>query len=439
MQNRALDILKIGYNVFLTGIPRSGKTYILTRYIEYLKSHALLPTILIPQGTSAHYLGEQTISSYFSLGREEKIDTAFIEHLLKKEYLHRRFSKLKILIIDEISRVSFFEFNAMDIILKIFKKNEKPFGGIQVILSGDLFQLPPMLKGKKTRQFAWQTAAWDSLDLQVCYFEKRVPQSENSLTNILDTIRNGKITTQTYEILHGRMKNPFKSRFKKTTLFIDTTAVDEINEYELQSLPTKEYKFISLVEGPLTMVEKIFKSSHIQKTLLLKKNAVVMFTKDNPQKGYSYGTTGIVQSFSEKGSFPIVKLNNDKTITVGLEEWFLENDQGMLAAKISQFPLQLAWAVSIYKSEGMLLDVAQVDFSNISEVGLGYVALSRIKDIDNLELIGLNDTALRVDPLIVQKNEEMKKASLSSSKQVSIFTEKEKKLLIDTYINFVKK
>lgn len=434
MQNTALNILKTGQNVFLTGSAGTGKTYILNEYILYLKSRKIHPTIVAPTGIAASHLQGQTIHSFFSLGIRDEIDESFIQSLLEKKYLQMRFSKLSILIIDETSMVSPFIFTAMDIILKAFKKNNKPFGGIQVILSGDFFQLPPISRSRTDKRFAWQSPVWKELDLQTCYLEKKFRQDDDVLISILDEIRSGQISSNTHDALNSRIGVTLDTAFKPTKLYTHNLDVDKINNDELDKLPTPAQNFFYTSEGAKSNIEKIFKSSMVQENMVLKKDAVVMFIKNNPEKGYINGTTGIVIDFSKDGNLPIVKLSNGYTVKVPLEDWSIENDKGSITAKVSQLPLKLAWAITIHKSQGMTLDSAQIDLSKTFEVGQGYVALSRIKNIEGLQLIGFNDTALMVDSLILSIDDRIKQASKKAQDKISSITNKELENLNLTHI-----
>ncbi|MGK0256503.1 MAG: ATP-dependent DNA helicase PIF1 [Arcobacteraceae bacterium] len=425
MQNTALNILKTGQNVFLTGSAGTGKTYILNEYILYLKSRKIYPTIVAPTGIAASHLSGQTIHSFFSLGIRDEIDESFIQSLVEKKYLQMRFSKLSVLIIDETSMVSPFIFTAMNTILKAFKKNDKPFGGIQVILSGDFFQLPPISRTKTNKRFAWQAPSWKELDLQTCYLEKKFRQNDDVLISILDEIRSGKISSNTHDALNSRIGITLDTAFKPTKLYTHNLDVDKINNDELNKLSSPAQSFFYTSQGAKSNIEKIFKSSLVQETMILKKDAVVMFIKNNPEKGYINGTTGIVVDFSKDENLPIVKLSNGYTVKVPFEDWSIENDKGSITAKVSQLPLKLSWAITIHKSQGMTLDSAQIDLSKTFEVGQGYVALSRIKSIEGLQLIGFNDTALMVDSMILSIDDRIKQASKKSQDKISSFSNEE--------------
>lgn len=435
MQETALKILKSGQNVFLTGSAGTGKTYVLNEYILYLKSRKIIPTIVAPTGIAASHLNGQTIHSYFSLGLRDSVDEQFIANLLDKKKLQTRFKKLKVLILDEISMVSPNIFTAMDKILQAFKENTEPFGGIQVILSGDFFQLPPISQSNDSKRFSWQSPSWKALDLQTCYLQKKFRQDDNQLIFVLDEIRSGQVSQQTYDILNQRYQKDLNIQFSPTKLYTHNLDVDRINNDELNKLPTGAVTYEFQSEGAKTNIEKLFKSALVQEELTLKKDAVVMFIKNNPEKQYINGTTGVVIDFSkDEKQLPIVKLSNGYVIKVEYEDWATENDKGKVSAKISQIPLKLAWAITIHKSQGMTLDAAQIDLSKTFEVGQGYVALSRIKNIEGLKLMGFNEKALMVDPLILSIDPRIKQASKKAYEKIESYEQKQLEIINLSYI-----
>lgn len=413
-QKTALNILKSGNNVFITGSAGTGKTYLLNLYTQYLKARRVYPTIVAPTGIAASHLGGQTIHSFFALGIRDSIDEGYVDFLLDKKYLKSRFSKLKILIIDEVSMISPEIFSAMDLILRGFKGVDAPFGGVQVVISGDFFQLPPVSKVAKDKRFAWQSPAWKALELKTCYLQEKFRQDDNRLIQVLDDIRSGDISDDSQSLLDQRHEKELSSHFNPTKLYTHNVDVDRINSDELSRLDGEPKLFICDTKGSEKNIEKIFKSSLVLEELALKKGAVVIFIKNHLEEGYVNGTTGTVQSFSPIDKMPIVKTTDGRKIKLDLEEWSLENDSGKVIATVSQVPLRLAWAITIHKSQGMTLDAAEIDLSKTFETGQGYVALSRIKSIEGLRLMGLNNMALRVDPLTLHIDERIKMASQKS-------------------------
>jgi len=434
LQNTALNILKTGNNVFITGSAGTGKTYLLNQFTFYLKSRKIIPTIVAPTGIAASHLQGQTIHSYFSLGIRSDIDENYIDSLLDKKYLQTRFSKLKVLIVDEISMVSPEMLTSMDKILRAFKKNDMAFGGVQTVLSGDFFQLPPISKVVTDKRFAWQSSTWKELELKTCYLQEKFRQDDNVLISILDEIRSGLVSKNSYDILNSRFHKELDIDFTPTKLYTHNVDVDRINSDELNKInnPVKAFKYKS--EGSAKNIEKIFKSSLVLEEISLKKDAVVMFIKNNHELGFVNGTTGVVVDFDKETGLPLVKTSYGSLIKLGLEDWTIENDSGNIVAKVSQVPLKLAWAITIHKSQGMTLDSAEIDLSKTFEVGQGYVALSRIKNIDGLRLMGLNDKALTVDALILHIDDRIKAASKKASDEISAVPAEHLEEIFNAYI-----
>jgi len=432
-QTTALEILKSGKNVFMTGSAGTGKTYLLRQYMQYLKERRIHPTIVAPTGIAASHLKGQTIHSFFALGiRDSIVDNGYVEFLLEKSYLKSRFAKLKVLIIDEVSMVSPEIFASMDKILRSFKNNPEPFGGVQVVISGDFFQLPPVSKEFKEKRFAWQAPVWKSLDLRSCYLQEKFRQEDDALIKILDEIRSGEVSDASKSSLEKCFHNELDSTLTVTKLYTHNIDVERINLEELSKLKGKAKHFRHTAKGAAKNIEKIFKRALVLEELTLKKNAMVIFIKNNPDKDYVNGTTGRVVDFD--GDIPIVKTSTGQKIRVLAEDWGLESDNGETIATVSQLPLRLAWAITIHKSQGMTLDAAQIDLSQTFEVGQGYVALSRIKSIEGLHLLGLNEMALKVDPLILRIDEPIKKASLKAQVEIETYDEDELETLQQNYI-----
>jgi len=434
-QNTALNILKSGKNVFITGSAGTGKTYLLNKYTQYLKERRVYPTIVAPTGIAASHLGGQTIHSFFSLGIRESIDEGYVEFLMDKKYLKTRFSKLKLLIIDEVSMVSPELFSSMDLILRGFKGTDAPFGGVQVVISGDFFQLPPVSKERKEKRFAWQAPAWKALELQTCYLQEKFRQDDARLIQILDDIRVGSISESSEKLLAERHEKELTSHFTPTKLYTHNVDVDRINLGELEKLPGTSKLFVYASKGSQKNIDKIFKSSLVLEELALKKGAVVIFIKNNTEEGYVNGTTGTVESFSPIDNMPIVRTTEGKKIKLDLEDWSFENDSGTVTATVSQVPLRLAWAITIHKSQGMTLDAAEIDLSKTFETGQGYVALSRIRNIEGLRLMGLNTMALRVDPLILHVDERIKQASKKASNFIESLSEDDLQKTFDSHVS----
>ncbi len=434
-QSTALGILKSGRNVFLTGSAGTGKTYLINEYTNYLKERKIKPAIVAPTGIAASHIGGTTIHSFFSIGIREYIDDYYLDKLLQTKSVVERLSKLKVLIIDEVSMVSPGVFEGMDKILRAIKFTDKPFGGVQVILSGDFFQLPPVSKEWKEIRFIWQTELWKKLDLKIAYLEEKFRQDEDDiLVSILDEIRSGDVSERTWEILQKKMEEKTQLKIQPTKLYTHNIDVDRINLKELDKIEEAPHFFEAIEKGSKQNIEKIYKSSLVQEKLELKKGAVVIFIKNNYEKGYINGTLGVIVDFDEDTKAPIVELASGRKIVAEREEWSRETETGKIQAVVKQIPLRLAWAITVHKSQGMTLDAAEIDLSKTFEPGQGYVALSRVKSIDGLSLSGMNNMALMVDEQVLSIDRKFKQFSEVVERQFLEFSDEEKQKMFDAFI-----
>lgn len=404
-QGVALGILESGKNVFLTGQAGSGKTYVLNKFIDYLRAREIEPVITASTGIAATHLGGVTIHSWSGAGIKSDLTNYDIELMQEKQYLWKRFESANILIIDEISMMQPELLDSIDRVLRAFRFSSEPFGGLQVIFSGDFFQLPPVSSSSDTsKKYAWHADVWDQLDLQICYLEEQHRQSGSSrLNNILNEIRAGSVSEESMNLLRGRYKQEPDAEVHATKLFTHNIDVDAINQAELEKLPGHPHIFDMSYTGNKKLQETIKKGTLAQERLLLKKDARVLFVKNNYEKGYMNGSVGIVRDFSEAG-WPLVELVNDSVIEASPETWSLE-EGGKVLASVAQVPLRLAWAITVHKSQGMSLDAAEVDLSKSFESGQGYVALSRLRSLAGLKLMGLNQQALLVDEAVRTQDE----------------------------------
>lgn len=417
-QETALQIMKMGKNVFLTGAPGTGKTYVLNQYINYLKDHGIPVAITASTGIAASHIGGMTVHSFFGVGIKEQLTQYDIENLAEKKYLWDRMNTLKVLVIDEISMISPKLLNSLDQLLRTFKFSQKPFGGIQVILVGDFFQLPPVSKQKQEERFCFQSTAWEELSPAVCYLNSSYRHKEDtSLENILDEIRTCSLSENSLECFRSRWKKHPEGLSQITKLYTHNVDVEQLNHTELENLDTPLKIYDALTHGTKKLVERIFSSSLVSEKLFLKKGSLVCFIKNNYDKGYINGTLGIVVDF-DVSQIPIVETLDGKTIKAQRMEWSFEDGEGKIKARVEQIPLRLAWALTIHKSQGMTLDAAEIDLSKAFEPGQGYVALSRVQKLSGLKLMGFNTKALEVDKNVFQADTAMRKNGIHEEEQI---------------------
>ena len=401
-QEFALELLKTGRNIFLTGQAGSGKTYVINQYIDYLHSQRIPVAVTASTGIAATHIGGSTIHSWSGMGIKDSLSLNQMAKLKSRKYLKSRYSKVKVLILDEISMLHRKQFELLDELLKYMKDEPfKPFGGIQIVLSGDFLQLPPVSKQNEPTKlrFSFMSPVWVNAEFNICYLTSQYRQTNNSLFSILNEIRNQEFTHSTYNALKEKQEN-FEEidEMHRTRLFTHNLDVDRLNNEFHHRLTTKEKTYKAKTEGKKAVIEKVESYSLFSLQLSIKLGARVMFIKNDQEGQYMNGTVGEVIDFS-KENYPIVKTFDGDEIEAKPTQWTVEDEKGSVIAQIEQVPLRLAWAVTIHKSQGMTLDSAEIDLSKTFEPGQGYVALSRLKTLEGLQLRGINNQALVLDRL----------------------------------------
>ncbi len=422
-QKTALDILKAGRNVYLTGPAGSGKTYVIRQYVEYLKQRGVGVAITASTGIAATHIGGVTIHSWSGIGLRDFLSSYHIDELTEKEYLFKRYEKTKVLVIDEISMLHPNMLDGIDRIARAMKGSDQPFGGIQIVLSGDFFQLPPIVRGEEELAFVTKSKAWKESDIRICYLEEQWRQNDSSLERILNEMRSGEVSVETKELLSQYSEDKNIGDFVPTRLFTHNRNVDELNAVELSKLPGDTYQYEMHSKGKKHIVENIIKGILAPEVLSLKKNAVVMFVKNNFEEGYVNGTLGVVEEFDEN-DMPEVRTFKGDLIKVSGAKWIIE-ENGKVLGEVTQLPLRLAWAITIHKSQGMTLDCAEIDLSEAFVPGQGYVALSRLRSLEGLVLRGANDIAFMVHPNVLKMDISLKKESNKWEKVIARFSDAE--------------
>lgn len=427
-QSEALNLLKMGKNIFLTGAAGSGKTYLLNKYISYLKENHVVVAVTASTGIAATHLQGTTIHSWSGIGVRDTLTQKDLEKLLTTKRIKRNYKKTKVLIIDEISMLHKHQLEMVDSTARYILNCDKAFGGIQVVLCGDFFQLPPVTSGalEDEKKFSFAASAWKEGDFHVCYLHEQHRQGDDPLLIILNDIRSGTAGEHTKVPLRTRYKKEPHGNTKATKLYSRNINVDVINERELANLHGEAKTFTMSTGGFSALVEGIKKSCLAPEKLTLKIGAEVMFIKNANDFRYVNGTRSVVIGFDKsEESWPIVKTHDNDTITAYPEEWKYE-DNGVVRATIRQVPLRLAWAITIHKSQGMTLDAVEIDLGDAFEPGMGYVALSRVRSLNGLKLMNLNDMALKVHPKILLHDQIFKENSAATVKYLQTLSEKEK-------------
>ncbi len=439
-QAEALSILKTGANVFLTGEPGSGKTHTVNQFALYLRDRGVEPSITASTGIAATHLGGYTIHSWSGIGVRPALTRYDLDHIAGNRRVYQRVSLARVLVIDEISMLSDRTFEMAEAVCREIRRDPRPFGGLQVIFVGDFFQLPPVSSGRHSHaepapakawggnldshgiaaelfdpsrngkaRFAFASPVWQKVNPLVCYLSEQHRQEDPAFLEFLSAVRRGAVEERHRSLLRARYaKAPQAGTL--TQLYSHNADVDYINTAELAKLRGSPRVFVMESRGPEPLVLSLKRGCLSPETLSLKIGARVMFTKNDGERRFVNGTTGVVSGFSKESGAPLVAKTGGGEVFAEPMEWSI-SDQGRVLARIIQTPLRLAWAITVHKSQGMSLDAAHMDLSDAFEYGQGYVALSRVRALRGLTLAGLNARALEVHPDIRTKDGHFRAAS----------------------------
>lgn len=409
IQSQTLEILKTGANVFLTGEPGAGKTYVLNQYIDWLLSCDVSVAVTASTGIAATHIGGTTIHSWCSIGARDTLTQYDLDAIASNEKTVKRVKKAHVLVIDEISMLDGRVLDMVESVCRTIKQRGEAFGGMQIIVVGDFFQLPPIAGRGEMSRFAFESRAWDSAKFLTCYLTEQHRQEDELLLGLLASIRKNDIDESHYTLLSEQTEIGYPD-IEPTKLFTHNNDVESMNLSRLKELNTSGATFKMESKGNKVHIANLVKNCLSPEVLEVRKEAMVMCTKNNFEVGYVNGTLGRVINFDADDGFPVIETSDGREIKIVPQSWSVMEDDKMLA-EITQVPLRLAWAITVHKSQGMSLDAAEIDLRNAFTYGQGYVALSRVRSLTGMKIIGLNSQALLVDPRVVHKDEHFRSDS----------------------------
>jgi ATP-dependent DNA helicase PIF1 len=423
-QTIAFNKYILGENIFITGPGGTGKTAL----IKYIQKDASRKGYNIQvcalTGCAAVLLDckAKTLHSWAGIGIGNGTLDRFVTKITKNSFLKSSWKNTDILVVDEVSMMSQKLFELLDSIGKIVRKSSKPFGGIQLIFSGDFYQLPPVgdKEDPETIKFCFESPEWMHT-FQSCnhiLLTKIFRQSDPIYQKILNQIREGKLRRSSNETLLHLVGREILEEvaIRPTKLFPTRNKVDYINTTEMNKLVTAEYEYKLKYHSDLDMTvtelmkRKQYTKEQIQTELLyLKGNlrcdevvkikigcqvmCIVNIELDNGGM-ICNGSQGIITRITESG-LPVVKYRNSYEMTMNYHVWLSDNIPGI---GVSQIPLILAWALTIHKAQGATLDIAEIDAgSGIFECGQTYVALSRVKSLEGLYLTSFDASRIKIN------------------------------------------
>lgn len=424
-----------GHNIFITGPGGSGKSALIKKIHEhaYKKFKEIQVTALTGCASVLLNCKAKTLHSWAGVGLANGTTEQLIQKIKKNKFSKTAWKKTDILVVDEVSMLSLKMFNALNAIGRSIRKNDKPFGGIQLIFSGDFYQLPPV--GDKdepeTQQFCFESDEWHTTFPHSCQIQlvKIFRQTDETYSTILNQIRNGKIKRSSCDLLLSYVGRQLDASLvaEPTKLFPTRVKVDTINNAKMINLSgdgiifgIKQIRDLEMTKGE-RIARRQFSDKDIQFELDYLANNLICDKEINLKVGAQVmcivniqsdlgleicnGSQGIITGFCEITSCPRVKFNNGIERTMERHVWASERIPGI---GVSQVPLILAWALTIHKSQGATMDAAEIDVgSGIFECGQTYVALSRVKSLNGLYLTSFDISKIKINSKVRRFYEEL--------------------------------
>lgn len=399
-QQTALELLESGENVFLTGGAGVGKSTVIREFVAKLNPKEF-PT-LASTGAAAVLLGGRTFHSFFGVGILEGGVEATYERAIKNKNLIKRLKKVEGFILDEVSMIPGKALALAEQIAREARDSELPWGGLRVIAVGDFAQLPPVQRNQGPKDWCFLDSSWIRTGFITVELREnqRVRGSDQDLfLKILNKVRIGLIDQQVAEFLNEHTK-PHDEDSNGTRLFPRREQSEQFNQKKLDEINDTEVEFPSIYLGDEKFVESLKRTVPIPEKLILKVGCEVLFLKNDLNNRWVNGTRGTVASI-EVDHIKVEK-RNGREVKVEKGQFSLLDAEGNVKASVIQFPLALAYATTIHKSQGATLDELWCDLGQLWEPGQGYVALSRLRDSSGLNIVRWSPRSFKVDPQVAQ-------------------------------------
>lgn len=398
-QSIALDHLENRNNIFLTGPSGTGKSTLIKLYKKKFGNSRKI-AITSTTGISALLIGGTTLHSYLGIGLGQSSVESLHRKISKSQYLKKRWKELDSLVIDEVSMLSPELFDKLETLARLIRKNNKPFGGIHLVLTGDFLQLPVV----KNDKFCFEAQTWSKCIHHIIYLDQIERQKDTEFQRCLNHLRIGDVNEEVKTILRSRENVELKNDkgILPTIIHTVNSDVDYVNRLELAKLAHQdiyEYELETKVFAEGVDPEKYIKGCNAPVYLQLCIGAQVMLlTNLDLERELANGSRGVIIGFREQ--LPVVRFLNGEEVAIDYHVWEVEdNDKKQI--EIIQIPLRLAWCITVHKCQGQTLDYAIVDLGRVFEYAQTYVALSRVKTLEGLSIRNLNFNTIRAHPVAV--------------------------------------
>lgn len=402
-QQDALEMLQSGENVFVTGGAGCGKSFLIRHFLQEMDKKAF--PVLASTGAAAVLLGGRTFHSFFALGIMEGGPQETFKRLREDQRLLKRLREVEGFILDEVSMIPASALEIAECLARAARESSLPWGGMRVIVVGDFAQLPPVTRSGQKREWTFQSPTWQQSGFQVVELSHSHRSYDQNFLDVLKDVRVGKVTDIVRQYLSSRMMEHDEND-DITRLFPRRDQAEYLNQKKLSQISTPEVRIPSIYLGENKLVEALKRNSPIADEIVLKVGCQVLFLQNDPQKRWVNGTRGtVVEIHPEK---IVIEKETWRHVTVEKTQFSLQDATGKTVASVINFPLTLAYATTIHKSQGSTLDDLWVDLSRLWEPGHAYVALSRLRLGSGLRLLGWSQRSIMADSAVLSFYQNLK-------------------------------
>jgi ATP-dependent DNA helicase PIF1 len=409
-QKKALDLLTSDRNVFVTGGAGTGKSYLMKKFMSQIDSKKF--PLLASTGAAAVLVGGRTFHSYFGLGIMEGGPRETVDRAVKNKRVRSRLRKATGIVLDEVSMISGETLATAEEIARQTRESNAPWGGLRVIAVGDFSQLPPVSQGRTQKDWAFQHDVWKRSDFANVVLREMMRTRDEGFWRILNDVRVGSVSKELREFLESRTSIVPEKPFDGTVLYGRRADVDRINLEALEKLPAQVHRF----ETIYTKVNPNFMGDvrvnfPLPEVLEVKEEALVMLRQNDPEGRWVNGSLGHVKKISS--SEIQVELLSGALAKIKMATFSQLDAEGQVVASATNFPLTLAYAMTIHKAQGATLDRVRIDLRELWEPGQAYVALSRVKHGSGIFLEAWSERSIIADPFVKKFHESLSETSLS--------------------------
>ena len=426
-QKSVLHAMQSGKSIFFTGCAGTGKSFTLQLLAKAKQGMGIYFTAMT--GVAASLLpNATTLHSFAGIGQGTGTPEVIVSKVLSNRVATERWLECETLVIDEVSMLSRDLFEKLDHIARCLRKGRQhlPFGGIQLILCGDFFQLQPVSQ-TSDKSCCFESPLWEKTIKEHIELKTVFRQKDVKLVKVLGEVRYNKLSEESIALLNSlRRTLQCPPGISPTVLTPFNQAADRINEAKLNGLKSDQFFRYECKDGgsDLNMVSNLEKMTTFPTSLPLKIGAQVMLLKNQSQSDLVNGSCGVVVEFKPANAndvgmllgkdvktqlrpetmLPVVRFANGITAMIGLDVFKVESSVpgGHDRARREQLPIRLAWAITVHKAQGMSIDYLQVDLRSVFEAGHAYVALSRARSIDGLQILSFDPKKCWCDPKVVE-------------------------------------